>query len=498
MGDDVATVLCCDCGVTVDASRNLTRCDNCIKSLYNISEHICKEVTLHHCRGCDRYHEPPSTWVTAAMESKEMLSLCLKKLRGLDKVKLLDANFLPTEPHSRRIRLSVKVSQAIDDTYEVKQEFPVEYVVAKEFCGDCHRIEAKDFWKATIQVRQKVDHKKTYYYLEQLMLKNNMSRFATNLKAQSSGMDMFFLNERDARKVVEFIAASVVCKHSISKKLISHDIKSNIYNSKYSTSVELAPVCKDSVVCLTSNMARSFGNISRLSVVLRSAAQIVLIDPQTAQIAYVNSLAYYKDPFEELCTTKLLKRFVVMEKEDIDVDYKAGVGQISQKHEMAEVWVQREAEVGSDDMIFCRTHLGKYLNIGDIVLGYDMAAYNLNNEEFDKLKESQVPDVILVKKFFGNKMLRNRRRKWKLKSLGVDDKNSQNKDYQDFLDDLEEDPQYRAGVNVYVNEAAPVVLEEEEEEGMPTIGVEEMLDELSIQDDSQLPKDEEPPAEMEE
>lgn len=38
----------------------------------------------------------------------------------------------------------------------LQQVFVVEYVVQYQMCDDCHRVEAKDFWKAVVQVRQKV------------------------------------------------------------------------------------------------------------------------------------------------------------------------------------------------------------------------------------------------------------------------------------------------------------------------------------------------------
>jgi hypothetical protein len=52
-----------------------------------------------------RYLQPPSEWVACALESRELLSLCLKKLKGLNKVKLVDAGFIWTEPHSKRIKV---------------------------------------------------------------------------------------------------------------------------------------------------------------------------------------------------------------------------------------------------------------------------------------------------------------------------------------------------------------------------------------------------------
>jgi len=49
-----------------------------------------------------------------ARESKEMLSLCLKKIKGLNKVKLVDATFIWTEPHSRRIKLKITIQKEVE------------------------------------------------------------------------------------------------------------------------------------------------------------------------------------------------------------------------------------------------------------------------------------------------------------------------------------------------------------------------------------------------
>ena len=38
----------------------------------------------------------------------------------------------------------------------LQQVFVVEFVVQGQMCGDCHRREAKDYWKALVQIRQKV------------------------------------------------------------------------------------------------------------------------------------------------------------------------------------------------------------------------------------------------------------------------------------------------------------------------------------------------------
>lgn len=139
----------------------------------------------------------------------------------------------------------------------LQQVFVVEYVVQYQMCDDCHRVEAKDFWKAVVQVRQKVRclcalrnllvftwnalkncpawqkpsgdsterlkirftnagialrdlfkflhghwhavliwqtlHKKTFYYLEQLILKHKLHQNSLNIK-EIHGRSNFILS----------------------------------------------------------------------------------------------------------------------------------------------------------------------------------------------------------------------------------------------------------------------------------------------------------------
>lgn len=46
---------------------------------------------------------------------------------------------------------------------------------------------------------------------------------------------------------------------------------------------------------------------------------------------------------------------------------------------------------------------------------------NVNDSNFDKLDRSVVPDVILVKKHYGDRSFRKRQRIWKLKRLAEGD-----------------------------------------------------------------------------
>lgn len=44
-------------------------------------------MTVLWCKECGRYLQPPRHWVKAELESKELLTFCIKRLKGLSKVR---------------------------------------------------------------------------------------------------------------------------------------------------------------------------------------------------------------------------------------------------------------------------------------------------------------------------------------------------------------------------------------------------------------------------
>lgn len=64
--------------------------------------------------------------------------------------------------------------------------------------------------------------------------------------------------------------------------------------------------------------------------------------------------------------------FYVVEQEDIESTHRgAGHSVVSSKHKLSHVWVTRSSEVGlpNAQVYSVRTHLGKFLRIGDTVMG---------------------------------------------------------------------------------------------------------------------------------
>lgn len=483
-------ILCCECGSLIEPNP-ANMCVACLRNHVDITEEIPKQAVLYFCRNCERYLQPPSEWVQCTLESRELLALCLKKLRGLKEVKLVDAGFIWTEPHSKRIKVKITVHKEVFGGTMLQQVFVVEYIINNQMCDDCHRTEAKDFWRCLVQVRQRSENKKTFYYLEQLILKHKAHENTLGIKPEHGGLDFYYATENHARKMVDFLQTMLPVKTTESKRLISHDIHSNTYNCKFTYSVDIAPISKDSLVCLNKKLAQQLGSISQVCLVARVANTIHLIDPLTAQIAEMNATVYYRQPFDAICNPKNLTEYIVMDVEVIlikDRNFFPGQGKVSQKHVVADIWLTKASELGiNDNTIHTKTHLGHLLKPGDSVLGYNLEDANINDVHYEKLNKDRIPDVVLVKKFHGDQSERRNSRYWKLKHLDEDatalDKG--NKDYDEFLQDLEEDPQLRQNVNIFKDSSKviPVDTNDMLDPSVPRITLEEMLDDLVLNDD---------------
>lgn len=486
----IAMILCCQCGTQIEPNP-ANMCVACLRSEVDITEGIPKQGVLYFCRKCERYQQPPDHWISASLESRELLSICLKRIKGLNKVRLVDAGFVWTEPHSMRIKVKLTIQKEVMNGAVLQQVFVVEFTVQNFQCDDCHRVEAKDFWRAVVQIRQKTDHKKTFFYLEQLILKHKAHWNTINIKPAHDGLDFYYSKKDDAKKMVEFLSSVVPCKSQTAQELISHDVRNNTFNYKHTFSVTIVPVCKDNVVCLPQKLAAQLGNISPICVCIKVTTTVHLIDPNTLQVADVSGPVYWRTPFLSLCSPKQLIEYMVMQVDIVpDKEKPVVIAPTSQKHVLAYVWVMRMSDMGvSDQQYFCRTHLGHLLSAGDTVLGFDMLNSNVNNQHLEKVKVDKLPDVVLVKKVYADKKKRNRHRMWKLRHLNDElhnlETDSAMNEYTDFLEDLEEDPTLRQNINIYKDTARiPVDTDEVDDEGIPTISLQEMLDDLHIADDA--------------
>ena len=354
-----------------------------------------------------------------------------------------------------------------------------------------------------MQVRQKVLHKRTFLFLEQLILKHGAHRDTLNIKEAKDGIDFFFSARNQAEKFCDFLNSVVPLRMKRSQELISEDIHTSTKSFKFTFSVELVPVCKDDLVALPIRLAKELGNISPLVLCHRISARLHLMDPSTLQTAEVSAAVYWRAPFLSLTDTKELVEFVVMDIEHTSTRHK--------KWNLSEATVARAADLGvNDNTYFVRTHLGHLLRPGDSAMGYMLTGTNFNNTEYDRIEasgtySSTIPDVVLVKKHYPRRR-RNRKRQWKLKRMDRDegellpkkaDQDKAENDYEMFLRDVEEDEELRAALALYKNskprgqnggaaktdegDAMSVVETEDEgddEDEVPGVDMDELLDDL--------------------
>lgn len=469
-------VLCADCGIPIEPN-NANRCVNCLRNSIDITELIPKTATINFCKNCERYLNPPNTWVIAELESRELLAICLKKLRGLKSVRLIDAHFVWTEPHSKRLRVKLTVQKEVFTSTILERAFEVEIVVQYGQCPDCTRLAAKNMWRAAVQVRQKVPHKRTFLYLEQLILKYNAHRETVSVQEKKDGLDFFYVQRAHAIRMCEFLASVVPVRSTKSEQLISMDVHTSSSNYKFTYSVEIVPLCKDDLVCLPLHVARSLGNIGQFVLPFRISNVIKLIDPVTLQMADLTAEKYWREPFPALCTIPEMVEFLVLDIEPLGAVAHGPHGQVMHKFMAADAQVSplHANTFGESDAVFyVRTHLGHILQPGDTVMGYYLATSNFNSAIYDAVPEERRPDVVLVKKSYPERKRRSKRN-WKLKSIAKEaddptasehytgrgalgrrgglDSQRVEQDYELFLRDLEEDDEMRANVNLYKDKA---------------------------------------------
>ncbi len=484
----VSRVLCYNCGVSMDGSSGLTICSDCISLTVDITEGIPRQSSVTWCRDCERYLLPPQRWVRAALESRELLAICLKKLKGLNKLRLINANFIWTEPHSRRIKLKVTVQGEAMSNAIIEQSLDVEFLVNAMQCPDCAKSYTTNTWRANVQIRQKVPHKRTFLYIEQLILKHNAHLDTISIQESKDGLDFFYAQKNHAVKMLDFLSEIAPIKYQKSQELISQDSHTAVKLYKFSFSVEIVPICKDDLVVLPLKLARSLGNISRLVLCSKITNSIQFLDPFTLQTADLTANVYWRSPFSSLANVTELVEFVIL---DVEL-----TGTTKGRYALADITCARSVDLGSNDQTYyIRSHMGGILHPGDEAMGYFTANSNYNSDLWDSLDTDNTPDIILVKKSYAGRS-KKRSRNWKLKRMAIEhpdieagketrqqkqEKDMNERDLEIFLQELQEDEELRQTVNLYKAPNTQVRNDDDmddEDDDAPHISIDELLEDL--------------------
>ena len=241
---------------------------------------------------------------------------------------------------------------------------------------------------------------------------------------------------------------------------------------------------------LPKSLAHSLGNIPRLVICSKVSNSLQFMDPNTLQTADVQAGVYWRNPFPSLCDVTELYEFIVLDVEP--------TGVIKGNKGLADITVSRAADLGvNDNSYYVRSHLGGILHPGDSCMGYFLTNSNFNSDLWESLDTDNTPEVVLIKKHYARKNNKKKFRNWKWKRMDKEhndivahddlrqarqEQERAERDYEIFLQELEEDQELRQTINLYKagEQAAPAAAEddmESEDEG-PEIAIDELLDEL--------------------
>lgn len=496
-------IVCCICGASIEAnSRGI--CSTCEKKNIDITNGITKTGIIHFCKNCNRYLRPP--WIKCEKESQDMMNLCLSKIKGLNKIKIIDSSFIWTEPHSKLIKIKITIQKEIDKVL-ASTSFIVEFKEEWIQCEDCAKTFTPHIWKSSVQIRQKVDHKRTFLYLEQLILKHKTYTKAISIKEQSEGVDCYFSNKSQGNSFSSFIQSCLPCKTKQSRQLISVDEKSNVAEYKDTTLIEIAPVCQDDLIILNEEQYKKLGGIGPILLCFKQANTLHFIDPISFEMKELDSNTYWRYELKSYVNRSCMSEFLILSCEE-EINYKKLSNENSKmdidninksnnkgknnensiyenihqnkinekKFKIVNVKCIKNLSKNDDEIVEIRTFLGRKMHPGDIYLGYDLREINLSEDlELNlKKKTEKIPDVILVKKKY-----KNYRRIFKLKHLNMEvdernkkDKNRKNqrkKDEEDFMEEIGENKELREEIDLYRDEKAIQELEKR----ISNLGIEE-------------------------
>ena len=115
-----------------------------------------------------------------------MMKLLMKKVKGITKeMKIFDAQFIWSEPHSKRMKIKLTLSKDVLNGVIMQKTIIITFHEVNLQCDECKKSFTPHTWNAEIQLRQRVDHKRTLLYLEQLILKNNAHDKCINIEEKS-------------------------------------------------------------------------------------------------------------------------------------------------------------------------------------------------------------------------------------------------------------------------------------------------------------------------
>ena len=517
-------IVCCLCSAIIDANPRGT-CEACLRKSLNIKTCIPTEFELQYCKECQRFLRPP--YVKIERESSDMMKLCLSRIKSYDKkVKIIDSNFIYTEPHSKMIKIKVTIQKEIEKNI-LSQDLIIEFKEKWNICRDCQKLQTPHTWASCVQIRQRVPHKKTMLYLEQIILKNKMQKNSLYFEEANDGFDFFFSTRRAGEIFSNWIATVVPSKITYTKKYVS------LSTSTFTYLVDVANVAKYDLFLLDKDSYKKLGGIGPLLICTRLSSRTVFEDPRTFNHLYLDGNTFFKYKFNKFCNSNQLTEFLILdvteetdynfgsinnnnekkkknkgkkkknkknkeesdseeEKKDdnnnnineinedsmsISTNYEKGIKEKEKKLDEDKEHIikckktfikciRNNNEKDKGEIIEIKSHLADVIKPGDIYLGYDLKSINLDSENslFLEGNKNKLPDVILARKKV-NIDIKEKKLKRLFEGKNKKENKEEKNDMMAFLEEIQDEKDLKDNI-INENEDEKMVDEKKEEQPM--------------------------------
>ena len=372
------------------------------------------------------------------------MKLCLSRITNLKDFKILDSKFLFTEPHSRRIRLSLTLEFETAEKLVLRQTVIVTFVVVLQQCPECQEAATpRAHWNSNVQLRQGGVSKRSLFWLEQQILSSKAHIGCSGIVRVNDGLDFHYPDKAAASRLVNYIRSKLPVLTKESGKLLSENFQSATADVRFSFLVRIPPFSRQDLIILPPEIVKSNGNHSFIALVHKMGKVVKLVDPLTGRFIDVDTTTYWKRPFEAILTHRDLRRFVVLNIDPIDTNDR------DCRFKMADVEITDEETY--DDHIVVRTHLGDKLHEGNVVLCYDRRVSCLPDAADNVFKKRDLPDVIIAGR------ATEKKRKFKVAELAPHNSDDED-EFHAFVDELVDDSDLRQDVVIYkdgTSEIAP-------------------------------------------
>jgi nonsense-mediated mRNA decay protein 3 len=210
-------VACCLCGVDIEPNDAMM-CLPCLRmevarETQGSLDAIEREVVR--CPKCYQWKRDTLSmhYFAAELESVELLTHLVKRMRRLKDLNVKDASFVWTEPHSKRIRVRVDYEQdVLGQGAKISQTVVLEFTIRDHLCKNCGKLGTKDGWSSIVQIRQHALSVGVLLRLEKDVRESGLHLHAAQIGTTGSGLDMTFNEDKHAHDLVRFVRGRVPCQ----------------------------------------------------------------------------------------------------------------------------------------------------------------------------------------------------------------------------------------------------------------------------------------------